>query len=136
MTTAYIIDAIRIPRAKITGDENSKKGAYSHLKPVDLLKPLFIAICERNNFSSHHVDDVLLGCATQTGDQGANLAKIAALYAGWSDEVAGITLNRFCCSGLDANNLAASKIIAGSDDLVVAGGVGQLTRVPMFSECP
>jgi acetyl-CoA C-acetyltransferase len=134
MNTAYIIDAVRIPRAKITGDAEKKQGVYAQLKPVDLLKPLFNAICERNDFLSHHVDDVLLGCATQSGDQGANLAKIAALYAGWSDKVAGITLNRFCCSGLDAVNLAASKIIAGSDGLVVAGGVEQLTCVPMFSD--
>jgi acetyl-CoA C-acetyltransferase len=107
----YIVDAVRIPRARAKGEDS----LYNTLKPVDLLKPLFHALSERNNLNSEHVEDVLLGCSTQSGDQGANLAKIAALYAGWSDHVSGVTLNRFCCSGLDAINLGAAKIMCGME---------------------
>ena len=108
MSEAYIVDAVRIPRAKA-----KKDGVYAALKPVDLLLPLFQALTQRNDFDSGLVEDVLLGCATQSGDQGANLGKIASLYAGWSEQVSGVTLNRFCCSGLDAINLGASKVMAG-----------------------
>jgi acetyl-CoA C-acetyltransferase len=126
----YIVDAVRIPRARAKGEDS----LYNTLKPVNLLKPLFQALSERNNLNSEHVEDVLLGCSTQSGDQGANLAKISALYAGWSDHVSGVTLNRFCCSGLDAINLGAAKIMAGMEGLVVAGGVEKLTSVPMFAD--
>jgi len=129
MNDAYIVDAVRIPRAKA-----KKDGAYASLSPVDLLLPLFQALTQRNEFDSAEVEDVLLGCSTQSGEQGANLGKIASLYAGWSNEVSGVTLNRFCCSGLDAINLAASKVMAGMESLVVAGGIEQITRVPMFAD--
>tara|TARA_R110001592_G_scaffold147751_5_gene372263 strand:- start:1830 stop:3029 length:1200 start_codon:yes stop_codon:yes gene_type:complete len=129
MPSAMIVDAVRIPRASIRGE-----AAYAALKPVDLLRPLFTAIAERNQLDSAAVEDVLLGCSTQTGDQGANIAKIATLYAGWSDRVSGVTLNRFCCSGLDAINLAASKIMSGMESVLIAGGVEQLSAVPMFSD--
>ncbi|CAH0991099.1 Putative acyltransferase [Sinobacterium norvegicum] len=129
MPKAMIVDAVRIPRAVSSSD-----GAYAHLSPVDLLAPLYQALEQRNGFDSAEVEDVLLGCATQTGAQGANLGKISSLYAGWSNSVSGTTVNRFCCSGLDAINLAASKIIAGMESLVVAGGVEQLSRVPMFAD--
>ncbi len=94
MNQAYIVDAVRIPRARAKG----KEGAYGMLKPVELLEPLFHAIAARNQLDSHQVEDVLLGCNTQTDQQGANLAKISALYAGWPDKVSGVTINRFCCS--------------------------------------
>ncbi|WP_373095954.1 acetyl-CoA C-acyltransferase [Zhongshania sp.] len=129
MPSAMIVDAVRIPRASIRGE-----AAYAALKPVDLLRPLFTAIAERNQLGSAEVEDVLLGCSTQSGDQGANIAKIASLYAGWSDRVSGVTLNRFCCSGLDSINLAASKIMSGMESVLVAGGVEQLSAVPMFSD--
>jgi len=130
MHEALIVDAVRIPRAKVKKGES----VYASLNPVDLLKPLFNALTERNQLSSEQVEDVLLGCATQSGAQGANIGKIAALYAGWSDTVSGASLNRFCCSSLDAINLAASKILSGMESVVVAGGVEQLSRVPMFSD--
>ena len=130
MNNAFIVDAVRIPRAKV----NAEGGAYAQLKPVDLLAPLFNAISSRNNLPSDAVEDVLLGCSTQSGDQGSNIAKIAALYAGWSDQVSGATINRFCCSGLDAINLAASKIMSGMEDIVVAGGIEQISQVPMFAD--
>lgn len=140
MNTAYIIDAVRIPRARVKISKNPEsgelidQGAYADLKPVDLLKPLFTALSERNNLPSNAVEDVLLGCSTQSGDQGSNLAKVAALYAGWSDKVSGATVNRFCCSGLDAINLSASKVMSGMESIVVAGGIEQISKVPMFAD--
>ena len=132
----YIVDAVRIPRAKVRIKDGgqSSESAYSGLKPIELLEPLFHALAERNQLNTQEVEDVLLGCATQTQEQGANLAKIASLYAGWSDQVSGVTLNRFCCSGLDAINIGASKIMAGMESLIVAGGVEQLSCVPMFAD--
>ena len=130
MQEVMIVDAVRIPRALSGG----KAPVYGALKPLDLLKPLFQALTERNQFDSQQVEDVLLGCATPHGGQGANIAKIASLYAGWSEQVSGVTLNRFCCSGLDAINLGASKIMAGMESLIVAGGIEQLSAVPMFSD--
>ncbi|MBN7796423.1 acetyl-CoA C-acyltransferase [Parahaliea mediterranea] len=130
MPEALIVDAVRIPRAKANADT----GIYAKCKPVDLLKPLYKALCERNHLDSNNVQDVLLGCSTQSGEQGSNLAKISTLHAGWSDQVSGATINRFCCSGLDAVNIVASKVIAGMESLAVAGGIEHLSRVPMFSD--
>jgi len=129
MHEAVIIDAVRIPRAI-----SKPQGSYAALSAVDLLHPLFKALEERNALDTQQVDDVLLGCVTQTADQGANIAKTASLYAGWSNSISGCTLNRFCCSGLDAVNLGAAKIAAGIEQLVVAGGVEHMSRVPMFSD--
>lgn len=129
MHKTMIVDAVRIPRAVA-----SAEGAYANLSAVDLLAPLYHALTERNHFDSAEVEDVVLGCATQTGAQGANIAKISSLYAGWSNRVSGATINRFCCSGLDAINIATSKIMSGMESLIVAGGVEQLSRVPMFAD--
>lgn len=130
MQQACIVDAVRLPRARI-GKTGSK---YSELRPVDMLKPLFKALTSRQPLETSLVDDVILGCNTQVDGQGANIAKTAALYAGWSDSVSGATVNRFCCSGLDAINIAASKIKSGMSDIVVAGGVEQISQVPMFKD--
>ena len=129
MTDAYIIDNVRTPRGK--GREG---GGLADTKPVDLLKTLYDALAERNDLPLDRIDDILLGCVTQTGEQGADLARISALYAGWPDAVSGVTLNRFCASGLDAVNLAAAKTDSGMEGLVVAGGVESISRVPMFSD--
>lgn len=128
--SAFIIDAIRIPRASV----RKNTSAYSELTPVDLLFPLFKALETRHDLDPEQVEDVILGCNTQTHAQGANLAKVAALFAGWSDSVPGATINRFCCSGLDAINLSASKLMSGMESLLVAGGIEQLSAVPMFSD--
>ncbi|GMG86721.1 acetyl-CoA C-acyltransferase [Biformimicrobium ophioploci] len=125
-----ILDAVRLPRAVA----KPEAGAYANYKAVELLKPLYKALEERGDFKASQVDDVLLGCNTQVGDQGANIAKISAMFAGWPDTVPGATINRFCCSGLDAINLGASKIAMGVNSLVVAGGVEHISRVPMFSD--
>lgn len=130
MSSAYIIDAVRLPRALI----KKTGGAYANIKPVELLATLFNALQTRNELDPAIVNDVLVGCSTQIGSQGANIAKIASLYAGWPDSVSGGTVGRFCCSGLDAINLSASKLMAGIEDVVVAGGVEHLSSVPMFSD--
>lgn len=130
MQQACIVDAVRLPRAKI-GKTGSQ---YSEHRPVQMLKPLFNALNTRQSFDTASVDDVILGCNTQVDGQGANVAKTAALYAGWSDSVSGATVNRFCCSGLDAINIAASKIMSGMNEIVVAGGVEQISQVPMFKD--
>jgi len=130
MNQAYIVDAVRIPRAKA----DPQSGCYAGIAAVDLLKPLFNALTARNQFDHNLVDDVLIGCSTQVGDQGSNIAKVAALHAGWSEQISGATINRFCCSGLDAVNLGVAKIMSGMESLIVAGGVEHLSRVPMFSD--
>lgn len=128
MQEAYIIDAIRIPRAR-----SGAKSLYGEIKAVDLLKPLFQTLAKRYPKAPSLVEEVVLGCNTQLGDQGANTARIAPLYAGWQG-VMGTTLNSFCCSSLDAINRAAAQLKAGGARVVVAGGVEHLSRVPMFSD--
>lgn len=129
VTEAYIYDAIRTPRGK-----GRKDGALYEIKPVALLGGLLNAIQERNNLDTSQVDDIVAGCVTPLGDQGANIAKTAALYAGWDERVAGFQLSRFCSSGLDAVNVAAMKVRSGWEDLVVAGGVESMSRVAMGSD--
>jgi len=129
MNQAYIFDAIRTPRGK-----GKQGGALYECKPVDLVKSLLDALVVRNNLPTEAVEDLILGCVTPVEDQGANLAKAALLYAGWDDRVSGFQLNRFCASGLEAINLAAGKIRSGWEDLIVAGGVESMSRVPMESD--
>ncbi len=128
MSHAYIFDAIRTPRGK------GRNGSLQQVKPITLLANLLSALQERNQFESQNVDDIVMGCVTPIGDQGADIAKTAAILAGWHDDVAGVTLNRFCASGLEAVNLAAMKIRSGWEHLVVAGGVESMSRVPMGSD--
>lgn len=129
MADAFVFDAVRTPRGK--GREN---GALHNIIPAELLATLIRAIMERNSVKRDAFDDVVLGCVTQVGDQGGNIAKVAALYAGLDSRVSGITINRYCSSGLDACNFAAMKLIAGTDDLVLAGGVECMSRVAMLSD--
>jgi acetyl-CoA C-acetyltransferase len=126
---AFIYDAVRTPRGRARPD-----GALAGVKPIDLLAGLFRSLEERTALDTARVDDIVLGCNTQTGEQGADIAKIASLYAGWDHNPSGATLNRFCCSGLDALATAAAKVDAGVSDLVVAGGVESMSRVPMLSD--
>jgi acetyl-CoA C-acetyltransferase len=129
MTEAYIFDAIRTPRGK-----GKSGGALYEVKPVELLAGLLNSLQKRNNLDTAAVDDMLIGCVTPIDDQGADIAKAALLYAGWSDSVAGVQLNRFCASGLEAVNLAAMKVRSGWEDLIVAGGVESMSRVKMESD--
>ncbi|MBQ0724377.1 MAG: acetyl-CoA C-acetyltransferase [Cycloclasticus sp.] len=128
-TEAYIFDAIRTPRGR--GKAN---GALHEVKPITLLADLLISLQERNQFDTQAVDDIVMGCVTAVGDQGAVIAKTAALAAGWDNDVAGVVLNRFCASGLEAVNTAAMKVRSGWEHLVVAGGVESMSRVPMGSD--
>ncbi|RDC53465.1 acetyl-CoA C-acetyltransferase [Acinetobacter sp. RIT592] len=129
MSEAYIIDAIRTPRGK-----GKKDGSLHQVKPISLLTGLLNELQARHQFNTSKVDDIVLGCVTPIGDQGADIAKTAAIAAGWDNDVAGIQINRFCASGLEAVNLAAQKVRSGWEDLVVAGGVESMSRVPMGSD--
>ena len=126
---AYIFDAIRTPRGR-----GKSSGALHEVKPVTLLSDLLNTLQERNGFDTAAVDDIVMGCVTAVGDQGADIAKTAALAAGWNEDVAGVVLNRFCASGLEAVNTAAMKIRSGWENLVVAGGVESMSRIPMGSD--
>ena len=128
-TEALIFDAIRTPRGR-----GKASGALHEVKPVTLLTGLLTTLQSRNQFDTAAVDDIVMGCVTAVGDQGAVIAKTAALAAGWDDDVAGVVLNRFCASGLEAANFAAMKIRSGWEHLVVAGGVESMSRVPMGSD--
>ena len=129
MSEAYIIDAIRTPRGK-----GKKDGSLYQVKPISLLTGLLNELQARHQFDTAKVDDIVLGCVTPIGDQGADIAKTAAIAAGWDNDVAGVQINRFCASGLEAVNLAAQKVRSGWEDLVVAGGVESMSRVPMGSD--
>ncbi|NMX63170.1 acetyl-CoA C-acetyltransferase [Pseudomonas sp. WS 5059] len=129
MTQALIFDAIRTPRGKGKAD-----GALHSVKPVNLLAGLLSALQQRSDLDTRQVDDIVLGCVTPVGDQGADIAKTAALVADWDVSVAGVQVNRFCASGLEAVNLGAMKVRSGFEDLVVVGGVESMSRVPMGSD--
>lgn len=129
MTEAFIFDALRTPRGRGKPD-----GALYSVKPVDLVAGLLGELQRRNQLDTRQVDDIVLGCVTPVGEQGADLAKTAALVADWAISVAGVQINRFCASGLEAVNLGAMKIRSGFEDLVVVGGVESMSRVPMGSD--
>jgi acetyl-CoA C-acetyltransferase len=129
-TDALVFDAVRTPRGK--GKIN---GSLHTAKPVDLVVGLMHELLARHNgFDPNRVDDVVLGCVSPVGDQGADIAKTAAIKAGLPDTVAGMQLNRFCASGLEAVNVAAQKVASGWEDMVLAGGVESMSRVPMGSD--
>ena len=129
MTDAYIFDAIRTPRGR--GKAN---GALHEVKPVSLLSNLLKTLEQRNRLDTGQVDDIVIGCVTPVGDQGADIAKTAAIAAGWHDNIGGVTINRFCASGLEAVNTAAIKVRSGWEHLVVAGGVESMSREKMGSD--
>jgi len=130
MPQAFVYDAIRTPRGK-----GKKNGSLHEVKPVDLVVGLLDAIKERNpGLDPHRIDDVVLGVVTPIGDQGGDVAKTAVLAAGYPDTVGGVQLNRFCASGLEAVNQAAARVRSGFEDLILAGGVESMSRVPMGSD--
>ena len=129
MTEAYVYDAIRTPRGK-----GKKDGSLFEVKPVNLLAGLLTELQSRNGFDTAAVDDVVMGIVSPIGDQGSVLPKVAALKAGWDVRCAGLQINRFCASGLEAVNLAAQKVRSGWEELVVAGGVESMSRVPIGSD--
>jgi acetyl-CoA C-acetyltransferase len=128
MTEAYIYDAVRTPRGM-----GRKDGALHEVTPIALAATALSAIRDRNALDTSFVDDVVLGCVEPVAEQGADIARVAALYADYAVTAPGVTVSRFCASGLEACNQAAAQIMAGQSDLVVGGGVESMSRVPMFS---
>ena len=129
MTEAFVFDAVRTPRGK-----GKKDGSLHEVKPVDLLAGTLEALRTRHDLDTAAVDDVVMGVVAPIGEQGSVIAKVAALKAGWDWRCAGVQINRFCASGLEAVNLAAQKVRSGWEDLVVAGGVESMSRVPIGSD--
>jgi acetyl-CoA C-acetyltransferase len=126
---AYIFDAIRTPRGK-----GRESGSLHAVTPINLLVALLHDLQRRHQLDTRRVDDIVLGCVTPVAEQGADIARVAALFAGWDEDLPGVQINRFCASGLEAVNMAAMKIRSGWEDLVVAGGVESMSRVAMGSD--
>ncbi len=129
MAEAYIYDHVRSPRGR--GRPN---GALHQITPVELTTQVLEAIRDRNELNTALLDDVVLGCVAPVGEQGANIARVAALNADYDQQVPGKQLNRFCASGLEAINTAAAQIMAGQSDLTIGGGVECMSRVPMGAD--
>lgn len=128
MTAAYIYDAIRTPRSK-----GKAGGTLNEVKPVRLAAGLLEELQQRHDLDTAKVEDVMLGCVAPLMDQGSCIAKAAVMSAGWDEAVPGVQLDRFCGSGLEAVNMAAAKVGSGQQDLVVAGGLEAMSRVPIGS---
>ncbi len=129
MTDVFIFDHVRTPRGKGRAD-----GALAEITPVQLAAQMLEAVRDRNNLDSTLIEDVLLGCVVPVGEQGGNIARVAALVAGFDDSVPGMQINRYCGSGLEAVNFAASKVGSGQVDMAIGGGVESMSRVPMGSD--
>ncbi len=129
VTEAFVFDAIRTPRGR-----GKASGSLYEVKPITLLIGVLKELQKRHDLDTSQVDDVVMGCVTPVGEQGSCIAKTAALAAGWDFRASGVQLNRFCASGLEAVNMAAQKVRSGWEDLVVAGGVESLSRVPMGTD--
>ena len=125
---AYIFDSIRSPRGK------RKNGSLNEITPTDLLSKLMFALSIKHDFDTSRIDDVVIGCVMPINDQGANIGKTAAQYAGWDVDVPGMQINRFCGSGLEAINIATMKINSGWENLIVSGGVESMSRVPIGAD--
>ena len=129
MADAFIYDHVRTPRGRGRSD-----GALHEVPPIELASQALAALRERSGLDTRAVDDVILGCVTPIGDQGSGIGRVAALNAGYDEQVAGYQLNRFCASGLEAVNSAAAQIMAGQSDVAIGGGVESMSRVPMASD--
>jgi len=125
MTDAYIFDAVRTPRGK-----GKKNGSLHEITALSLVEQQLRALQERNDLDTSKVDDVILGCVAPVGEQGADIARSAVITADWDESVGGVQINRFCASGLEAVNMAASKVMA----MTVGGGIESMSRVPMGSD--
>ncbi len=129
MADAFIYDAVRTPRGKGRAD-----GSLHEITPIQLATQVLEAVRDRNDLDTSAVDDVIFGCVTPVGEQGACIPRVAAMNAGFAETVAGVQINRFCASGLEACNMAAGQIMAGQTDLMIGGGVEHMSRVPMGSD--
>jgi acetyl-CoA C-acetyltransferase len=128
-TDAYIYDHVRTPRGK-----GKKDGALHEITPIQLATQVLAALRDRNSLNTAAVEDVVLGCVSPVGEQGADIARVAALNADYAETVAGVQVNRFCASGLEAVNIAAARVMAGQGDMAIGGGVESMSRVPMGSD--
>ena len=126
MTEAYIYDAVRTPRGK-----GKKSGSLHEITALSLATQVLQAIRDRNELNTSNVDDVVLGCVSPVGEQGADIARVAVLNADYAETTAGVQVDRFCASGLEACNMAASKVMTGEADMAIGGGVESMSRVPM-----
>ncbi len=129
MAEAYIYDAVRTPRGK-----GRKDGKLHEITPIQLATQVLQAVRDRTGIDTRDVDDVILGCVSPVGEQGADIARIAVLNADYAETTAGVQVNRFCASGLEAVNMAAAKVIAGEAEFAIGGGVESMSRVPMGSD--
>jgi acetyl-CoA C-acetyltransferase len=129
MAEAYIYDAVRTPRGK-----GKKDGSLHEITALSLATQVLNALKERNDLDTSKVDDLILGCVAPIGEQGADIARTAILNADWSQATAGVQINRFCASGLEACNMAAAKVMSGEADMAIGGGVESMSRVPMGSD--
>lgn len=126
MTECFVYDTVRTPRGK-----GKKDGSLHEVTALELSTQTLKAIRDRNNLDTSLVDDVVLGCVDPVGEQGSDIARIAALNADYAESVAGVQINRFCASGLEATNMAAGQIMAGQSDMTIGGGVESMSRVGM-----
>jgi acetyl-CoA C-acetyltransferase len=129
MADAYIFDAVRTPRGK-----GKKDGSLHEITALSLASQVLEAIRDRNNLDTKYVDDVVLGCVSPVGEQGSDVARTAVLTADYAESVAGVQINRFCASGLEAVNMAVAKVASGEAQLAIGGGVESMSRVPMGSD--
>jgi acetyl-CoA C-acetyltransferase len=128
MANAYIYDAVRTPRGK-----GKNTGSLHEITALQLATQALRAIKDRNNLDTSKVDDVVLGCVSPVGEQGSDIARIAVLNADYAETTAGVQVDRFCASGLEACNIAAAKVMTGEADMAIGGGVESMSRVPMGS---
>jgi acetyl-CoA C-acetyltransferase len=129
MADAYIFDHVRTPRGK-----GRASGALHSVTPIELASTALRAIRDRNDLDTTNVDDVVLGCVAPVGEQGADIARVAAINADYDETVAGVQINRFCASGLEAVNMAAGQVMSGQSDMAIGGGVESMSRVPMGAD--
>lgn len=129
MADAYIFDAVRTPRGK-----GKKDGSLHEITSLSLATQVLEALRDRNNLDTSKVDDVILGCVAPVGEQGSDIARTAVLTADYAESVAGVQINRFCASGLEAVNMAAAKVASGEAQMAIGGGVESMSRVPMGSD--
>lgn len=126
MTEAYVFDAVRTPRGK-----GKSSGSLHEITALNLATQSLQAVRDRNDLDTSDVDDVVLGCVSPVGEQGADIARVAVLNADYAETTAGVQIDRFCASGLEACNMAAAKVISGEADMTIGGGVESMSRVPM-----
>ncbi|MEM0928951.1 MAG: acetyl-CoA C-acetyltransferase [Pseudomonadota bacterium] len=129
MTEAFIYDAVRTPRGKGKSD-----GSLHEITPVQLGAQVLSAVRDRNELDTRYVDDVVFGCVSPVGEQGADIARTSILQADYAQTTAGVQINRFCASALEATNMAAAKVMSGEADMAIGGGVEAMSRVPMGSD--